>query len=586
LRRVTILDPTCGSGAFLFAALNILEPLYEICIDRMQAWNEENPHLFKEELEELNGKYRSNIRYFIYKNIILRNLYGVDIMVEATEIAKLRLFLKMVAVVDVVTRDPNLGLDPLPDIDFNIRCGNTLVGYATNEELEKDLVEGDMFANAEFKDKVHLEMDKVALAYERFKEIQLLQSDNLDTYKQSKAELKARLTALNKLLNDKLYKSTVSDGSLKYEDWLKSHQPFHWLAEYYDIINGNGGFDVVIGNPPYVEHTAVKDYKIEGYKTLKCGNLFANCSERSFIINNIKGRFGFIVPISVTCSKRMKPLQKLLLERGTYFSNWSWRPSKLFDGNKSANLSLSIIICTRESHNFVSTYNRWNADAREYIFKKLSYTYCPPKRNNDVIPKIGLTIENSIYSILNNMQKISIKVANVETANKLYYKRTGGLYWKIFTDFRPELFLNGIKTYSSKEEHLTFASETELSCALCSFWSDFYWWWYQINSDVRNNNPSDLLSLPINESSFSDLNLHRLSKELQNDLKDNSVWSERKFAGSVSKYKSFIPKLSKAIINKIDVTLNQYYGFTEEELDFIINYDIKYRMGDELNDNE
>ena len=68
LQKVTILDPTCGSGAFLFAALNILEPLYEVCIDRMQNWNEENPNLFKEELEELYGRYRSNIRYFIYKN--------------------------------------------------------------------------------------------------------------------------------------------------------------------------------------------------------------------------------------------------------------------------------------------------------------------------------------------------------------------------------------------------------------------------------------------------------------------------------------------------------------------------------------
>ena len=115
----------------LFAALNILEPLYEVCITRMQDWNVENPKLFEDELRELNVKYRSNIRYFIYKSIILRNLYGVDIMVEATEIAKLRLFLKMVAVVDVNPRDPNLGLDPLPDIDFNIRCGNTLVGYAT-----------------------------------------------------------------------------------------------------------------------------------------------------------------------------------------------------------------------------------------------------------------------------------------------------------------------------------------------------------------------------------------------------------------------------------------------------------------------
>ena len=586
LRKVTILDPTCGSGAFLFAALNILEPLYEVCIDRMQSWNNDNPNLFNPELEEINGKYRSNIRYFIYKNIILRNLYGVDIMVEATEIAKLRLFLKMVAVVDVVPRDPNLGLDPLPDIDFNIRCGNTLVGYATAKDLENDLQYGDMFANMEFKDKVHTEMDIVAHAYETFKKVQLEQSSDLETYKNAKQELKNRLKKLDDLLNKKLYASTVSEGSLKYEDWLKSHQPFHWLAEYYDIINGNKGFDVIIGNPPYVEHTAVHDYKIVGYQTLKCGNLFANCAERSFIINNINGRFGFIVPISVTCSKRMKPLQKLLLDRGTYFSNWSWRPSKLFDGNKSANLSLSVIICTRTCRNYVSTYNRWNAEARNDIFNKLSYTICPLVLNNDIIPKIGTPVENRIYEIFNNLKRISIKVVNSDTNYRLYYKRTGGLYWKIFTDFRPELFLDGVKTFSSKEEHLSFISSSVLSTSLCAFWSDYYWWWYQINSDVRNNNPSDLLSLPIMESSYKDDSFNQLSKDLQADLTNNSIWSERKFAGSVSRYKSFIPKLSKEIINSIDIAFNKHYGFTEEELDFIINYDIKYRMGDELNDNE
>ena len=52
----------------------------------------------------------------------------------------------------------------------------------------------------------------------------------------------------------------------------------------------------------------------------------------------------------------------------------------------------------------------------------------------------------------------------------------------------------------------------------------------------------------------------------------------------VSRDKSFIPKLSKEIINSIDVALYKQYGFTEEELDFIIIYDIKYRMGDELNE--
>ena len=177
LQHITILDPTCGSGAFLFAALNILEPLYEVCINRMKEFNKQNPLLFKQELQEITHKYRSNIQYFIYKSIILRNLYGVDIMVEATEIAKLRLFLKMVAVVEVDKRDPNLGLDPLPDIDFNIRCGNTLVGYATQAELKRDLAEGNMFDREEFEAKINGEMEKISKAYQRFKEIQLQQSD-------------------------------------------------------------------------------------------------------------------------------------------------------------------------------------------------------------------------------------------------------------------------------------------------------------------------------------------------------------------------------------------------------------------------
>ena len=584
LQKVSILDPTCGSGAFLFAALNILEPLYEVCIARMQDWNAGNPKLFEEELKELNGKYRSNIRYFIYKSIILRNLYGVDIMVEATEIAKLRLFLKMVAVVDVNPRDPNLGLDPLPDIDFNIRCGNTLVGYATEKEMEEGVKYMDMFAREEFESKVYDEIDIVSSAYDTFRKVQLEQDADLETFKNAKAQLKERLAKLNELLNQNLHAAT--NAGMDYEKWKKSHQPFHWLAEFYEIIYGNGGFDVIIGNPPYVEHTAVHDYKIVGYQTLKCGNLFANCAERSFIINNINGRFGFIVPISVTCSKRMKPLQKLLLDRGTYFSNWSWRPSKLFDGNTSANLSLSIIICTRTCRNYVSTYNRWNAEARNDIFNKLSYTVCPLVLNNDIIPKIGTPVENRIYEIFNNLKRISIKVVNSDTNYRLYYKRTGGLYWKIFTDFRPELFLDGVKTFSSKEEHLSFISSSVLSTSLCAFWSDYYWWWYQINSDVRNNNPSDLLSLPIMESSYKDDSFNQLSKDLQADLTNNSIWSERKFAGSVSRYKSFIPKLSKEIINSIDIAFNKHYGFTEEELDFIINYDIKYRMGDELDNNE
>ena len=65
-------------------------------------------------------------RYFILKSIVLNNLYGVDIMEEAVEICKLRLFLKLVAQLESYEQ-----IEPLPDIDFNIRAGNTLVGFTS-----------------------------------------------------------------------------------------------------------------------------------------------------------------------------------------------------------------------------------------------------------------------------------------------------------------------------------------------------------------------------------------------------------------------------------------------------------------------
>ena len=141
ITEVTILDPTCGSGAFLFAALNILEPLYEACLDRMQVFLDEVELIseshhsrrysdFRDILERI--KRHPNREYFVLKSIIINNLYGVDIMDEAVEICKLRLFLKMVAQLEDVRR-----IEPLPDIDFNIQAGNTLVGYATYDEVKK-----------------------------------------------------------------------------------------------------------------------------------------------------------------------------------------------------------------------------------------------------------------------------------------------------------------------------------------------------------------------------------------------------------------------------------------------------------------
>jgi len=103
LQEVSILDPAAGSGAFLFAALNILEPLYEACLERMEAFlgdlersgEKRHPRKFEDFRKTLKRVDKHpNRRYFILKSIILNNLFGVDIMEEAVEICKLRLFLK------------------------------------------------------------------------------------------------------------------------------------------------------------------------------------------------------------------------------------------------------------------------------------------------------------------------------------------------------------------------------------------------------------------------------------------------------------------------------------------------------------
>ena len=586
LQKVTILDPTCGSGAFLFAALNILEPLYEVCIERMQDWQEKNPNLFKDELEELYGRYRSNIRYFIYKNIILRNLYGVDIMVEATEIAKLRLFLKMVAVVDVNPRDPNLGLDPLPDIDFNIRCGNTLVGYATEKEMEEGVKYMDMFARQEFEDKVYQEMDIVSRAYDTFKKVQLEQDADLETFRQAKKQLKERLKDLNELLNQNFHKAT-SPG-MDYNKWESSHQPFHWLAEYFDIINGNGGFDVVIGNPPYVEYKKVKEFYVldaNKYKTLDCGNLHAYVAERSQHITSNNSRIGLIVPLPSMNTQRMESLQNIIKPQKcnkVWVSCYDERPSGLFNG-VDQRLIIELILRNEITGLYTTGIRRWLSENRDLLFTTLFYTY-------NIKEVIGLTTSILKFKSPIEMTMIDkfykdLAISNYksslvsETSNSIFYRTAGGRYWKVFLD-KPF----GTNNASEKSSIIYPISKY---VTISVFSSDVFWWYYSLHFDMFNLKDYMIFAFRFNTNDDEEEKvLEALGKQYIQSLEDNSISKEILSQHGTVVQKQYYVRKSKSIIDEIDKVLAKHYGFTEEELDFIINYDIKYRMGDELNENE
>lgn len=606
LKKITVLDPTCGSGAFLFAALNILEPLYEICIERMQDFTvgkassslakKYKHHLprIKDELAAIESKYRSNIQYFIYKTIILNNLYGVDIMPEAVEIAKLRLFLKLVAVVDVDVNADNLGLDPLPDIDFNIRCGNTLVGYATKKELDealrKQFTLDRVNAKNAFEMKINDGLDKVAKSYADFLLAQRDHSDDMKKLKASKEKLKADLHDLNEDLNDHYHNAT--QPNVDFEQWKNSHQPFHWLAEFYTIMKGNGGFDVIIGNPPYVEYkkkdsktklSVYDKYKLNNYDTIECGNLYAYVIERCYKLYNKGSANGFIIPSASICTPRMQLLYNQYIRYGSVWSSiFDERPSKLFDG-VDQQLSIHIQYIGENKNKYITSMNHFYPSERVFIFNKLHFTkYNYEGLIAEVPPKINSTIEIHLCNLLRKCVPMISISEHVEKYSNIYYKNAGGRYWRLIKSFPTYYYDNKTKNTSTSTEKV-LSIEDKYTKAVVSLMSSstFYWYWRCI-SNCRHLTDREISNFRVPDKIYSECKLFDLCDEYELSLKNN----KHRVKSGTKEYDEYCIKKSKSIIDEIDKVLAKHYGFTEEELDYIINYDIKYRMGDELGDDE
>ncbi len=597
---ISVLDPTCGSGAFLFAALNILEPLYTACLEGMRGFLDDakrserkrSPeHLgdFRRILEQVDkhpseeqGDEHRNQRYFILKSIVLNNLYGVDIMEEAVEICKLRLFLKLVAQLESYDQ-----IEPLPDIDFNFRAGNTLVGFTSLDAVRQAMT---VMPNGQHRqvfpedqaalDRINEEAEIASAAFNQFRWQQTMYGGQVTST--DKQALRDRLRSLDDELDRHLAREYGVEPSrpAAYDAWRTSHQPFHWFVEFYGIMS-TGGFDVVIGNPPYLEFREV-DYKMHGFACLDTGAIHALCIERSVALIGKLGCMSMIVPLALPSTQRMKAVQDILEvgTRNVWYANFAWRPAKLFD---TVNRALTIFTLTPSARpqSYSTNYQKWTSDCREELFDLMGFAWVPRNRPSFWVPKIGTSLEHSVFEKLTSA---TTSVANFmgKTDHRIFYRTTGGLYWKVFTDFAPAFKVNGQWGSSSRETSFSVSHREQVQPLVASLSSDIFWWWYTITSNLRDLNPADVRSFPIPKSVLANPEMTRLGKLYLEDIAQNSsmLVRQQKQTGK-TETQSFEVKRSKPIIDKIDRVLAEHYGFTEEELDFIINYDIKYRMGRE-----
>jgi hypothetical protein len=589
---ISILDPTCGSGAFLFAAMNILEPLYEACLQRMDDFLAVQPKkhkFFAEILEKVRVPEHPNRQYFIFKSIILNNLYGVDIMHEAVEIAKLRLFLKLVATVEPDYKKPNQGLEPLPDIDYNIRAGNTLIGYASEAEVDQAFSGQLDFDNDAGKLKEQCE--QVAMAFNRYKTIQLGGVEDYSEFHRAKGELEERLTQLNHDLNLQLHKQS---SPLQYDTWLETHKPFNWFAEFYEIIHIRGGFDVIIGNPPYVVYTkkdritrrSIADiYNLNNYYTLSSNNLYAFVIERSITISKEITRLGMIVPVSSVSSDGFLSLQKILLNSLiTWVSSYSNRPGKLFENVEQR---LTIIISKKTENPdcmyHSSSYKHWYSQERPILFDTLSYCQ-NNKRNSEIsFSKIGNTTESLIMQKVFKIgtRKLGEYLKPIDDKHGIYY-HNGPTYFVRAMSFMP----NSKQGFQSSSHYKPIYSEIN-NAIVAVLNSSIYYFFYKNFSNCRDFSDREINAFPlgqINKGIKNELDL--LEACLNDSYIENMEIKNRNYESGLIFYEEYYPAKSKPIIDDIDIVLAQHYGFTYEELDFIINYDIKYRMGKELEGDE
>ena len=547
LYDVKICDPAIGSGAF---PMGLLRELF-FCRSAIEPNIVENA---------------ANIK----RHIIQNNIYGVDIERGAVDIARLRFWLSLI----VDEKSP----EALPNLDFKIMQGNSLLeqykGVDLSTMTEKKIGAGESLTFFDSMLDVYRKnlRDKLTEYYacpEHDKKMQL-RKDIADIVKQELVEQGIHI-------------------DFEDMDLSANSQFFLWHTWFHDVFSrpSKKGFDIVIGNPPYgakYDNQTKRYYKntyvtANSIRGLQKGSLdtYTLFIELGYNLLRKNGSFAYIVPISLTSSDSLTGVHRLLMGNcdTIYISSYAVRPKPVFE-NAVVNTSILLFKKTETPCQYLFStkmHRRGNEFELQRLIDNLQFVDVKGQTLYGRIPKIGSEIEKTILNKLFNYTKLGSLIKT--SGSPIIYRFAGGRYFKVVTNY---------STGSSAERTIYFANSKIADAVGCILSSSLSFWFYQIFSDNLNWKTYEIENFTVPQLSAEDIDyLDKLYSRYLSDIeaKANIRITSGESTYNVDSFKEYKIVRSKAIIDEIDDYICPLYGLTQEETDFIKNYELEFRLAGE-----
>ena len=329
-----------------------------------------------------------------------------------------------------------------------------------------------------------------------------------------------------------------------------------------DFVTSNPNkrtFDIIVGNPPYVE-----DSKSDLNPTTKYGNIYGNVLENTALSLADKGAMGFVIPLSYVSTPRMKSLRNKMfsLIKEQYILSYADRPDCLFT---SVHQKLCIVFGrkrnTTESTIFTDSYKYWYNAERDTLFTNATAVK-NTLSEDEFIPKVGSQRDVDIYKKITSKRTRMIDMFRGEEHS---------IYLNMRATFWIKAFLG--EHCGAEYKQLNCESVEKRNLCMCLLNSSLFWWYWICVSDCWHITQKELVGFTVPElSDYTQIN--KLAAQLESKLEETKEYVGTKQTEYEYKHKKCVKE-----IHKIDDYINRLYGLSEQQSLYIKDFAFRYRIG-------